>query len=120
MRKSTLILLTLAVAAACSSDAPTTPAAPIAAAPAATANRGTGNGEFPGWRRTPDAVAGTFVPLNCAPRHSAQGSATIGPSGGVLQIGTHRLIVPAGALTQKVLISGTVPEGKPFQIDLQP
>lgn len=38
----------------------------------------------------------------------------------MLRVGPHKLIVPAGALRSWVRISGTVPEGKPFQIDLQP
>lgn len=115
MRKLVLATLALAAAAACSGDV-TAPVAQSSSSASATA----GNGYYPGWRRTGDAQAGKFVPLNCSPSKTAYGSALIGPSGGVLQIGTHKLIVPAGALTKKVLISGTVPEGRPFQVDLQP
>jgi hypothetical protein len=121
MRKYTSAALTLAIAAACAVDGPTTP---VASAPAATANRshwnGNVDGNFPGWNRTPAAVAGTFVPLNCVPKELSEGSARIGPAGGILQIGNHRLIVPSGALTETVVISGTVPAGKPFEVDLQP
>jgi hypothetical protein len=58
--------------------------------------------------------------LNCTPTEASYGSALIGPAGGDLIIGTHRLIVPAGALTKFVEISGTVPSGETFRIDLQP
>ena len=109
-----LALLALALAAACSGDASTAPAAGGSHANAH------GSGDYAGWRRTPDATSGKFVPLNCTPKNEATGSALIGPEGGVLRIGTHRLIVPAGALTSKVTISGTVPAGRPFEIDLQP
>jgi hypothetical protein len=117
MRIHRLALLILGVAAgACSTaDGPTTPVASTT-----HANAYLGTGTPPGWNRTLDAIAGTFTPLNCAPREIAQGSAIIGPKGGILQVGSHRLIVPAGALTSEVLISGTVPEGRPFEIDLQP
>jgi hypothetical protein len=111
MRKHIGATLLLGLAAACAGDAAT---GPVASAPEANATY------YPGSRRTEAASTGTFVPLNCTPRLSSEGSALIGPAGGVLRIGTHRLIVPAGALTEQVQISGTVPAGQPFQIDLQP
>jgi hypothetical protein len=109
--------LILVAAASCTGDAPTAPAATNASS--ATANYGS-YGSTPGSRRHSDAKSGVFTPINCVPRRSSQGSAVIGPSGGTLWIGKHRLIVPPGALTRSVRISGTVPEGKPLQIDLQP
>lgn len=118
MRKNLFVLVTVVLAAACG-DAPTAPV--VSSAAPATAHYGSGyKSTLPGSRRTGDALAGKFVPANCVPRQASHGSALIGPSGGVLWVGTHRLIVPAGALTQKVLISGTIPEGRPFEIDLQP
>jgi hypothetical protein len=111
MRKHIVAALFLGLAAACAGDAATSP---VPSAPEANTNY------YPGSGRTEAAKAGKFVPLNCTPRLSAEGSALIGPAGGVLRIGTHRLIVPAGALAEKVLISGTVPAGKPLEIDLQP
>ena len=116
MRKHFLAALALVATASCG-DAPTAPVATSAAS--ASAHRGD-YGHTPGSRRTGDAMSGKFVPINCVPRRSAQGSAIIGPSGGTLWIGRHRLIVPPGALTRPVRISGTVPAGKPFEIDLQP
>ena len=65
-------------------------------------------------------LSGAATPLNCKPAHPSYGSAVIGPEGGSLIIGSNRLIVPPGALTKPVLITGTVPEGKPFEVDLQP
>ena len=105
----------LVAAVACTGDAPTGPVAS-----AAPANTNYSSGYYPGAKRTDAALAGKFIPMNCVPKRAATGSAVIGPAGGILTVGTHRLIVPAGALTQPVLISGTVPEGKPFEIDLQP
>ena len=114
MRRYSL-LLALLVAAACSGDLPT---AAVPDAGAATAY-GT-QGYFPGYRRTGAALSGQFTPISCVPRFAASCSALIGPRGGTLWVGRHRLIVPPGALLATVRISGTVPEGKPFEIDLQP
>ncbi|HET9425810.1 MAG TPA: hypothetical protein VFO55_10595 [Gemmatimonadaceae bacterium] len=115
MRKYALLAVSLLSAAACTGDVPTTPA-PASASTRATTHRG----YYPGSRMLDLIEAGKLTPINCVPRVSSQGSALIGPAGGTLWIGRHRLIVPAGALTKKVLISGTVPEGRPFEIDLQP
>src|SRR3954470_8891925 len=103
--------LVVAGMVACSGDTLTPP---IQTADRATANYSTLSGE----RRA--VMPPGFSPLNCTPREYARGSAVIGPRGGTLYIGTHRLIVPAGALRRRVLISGTVPAGKPFEINLQP
>ena len=116
MRKHLLAALTLVLVAGCAGDAPTGPV--VSSSASASASRT--YGYYPGYRRTADAMAGKFVPLNCEPRVEATGSAVIGPAGGVLRIGTHRLIVPPGALRERVLISGTVPAERPFQVDLQP
>jgi hypothetical protein len=102
-------------AAACTGDAPT---APVASGTSAVAQRG--QGWFPGQRRTSAMTSGKSTPINCVPKTSSVGTARIGASGGTLYIGRHRLIVPPGALTKPVQISGTVPAGKPFEIDLQP
>jgi hypothetical protein len=116
MKKIAIFGLAALAAAACTGDVATGPIS--SSASVANANRDQSN--LPGSRRTPDALSGKFVPANCSPRHTSQQSALIGPSGGILRIGPHLLIIPAGALNRKVLISGTVPEGRPFQIDLQP
>lgn len=109
------LLLALLAAAACSGDMPT------AAVPdAGTATAYGTQGYFPGYRRTGAALSGKFTPINCVPRFSATGAALIGPRGGTLWIGRHRLIVPPGALLEPVRISGSVPQGRPFEIDLQP
>lgn len=47
--------------------------------------------------------------LSCRPMPEAQASAWIGPAGGTLRVGPHTLRVPAGALGQRVLITGIAP-----------
>src|SRR4051812_29773655 len=108
MRKFIFLALTLAAVVACTGDSPT---GPVAHASAAAARA---DAYVPGSRRTEDAMSGKFVPANCSSKTATEGTALIGPRGGVLNIGTHRLIIPAGALTRRVQISGSVPAGKPF------
>lgn len=44
--------------------------------------------------------------LNCPDQPAAQAEKAIGPEGGTLDVGPHRLVVPAGALDSTVVISG--------------
>jgi hypothetical protein len=70
-------------------------------------------------------VLGTLQLLTCSRQPYAQATAVIGPAGGQLVVGAHRLVIPAGALSSPVRItaeqvSGTVnsvrfsPEGLKF------
>lgn len=47
----------------------------------------------------------------CKPQPYAAASAWIGPKGGMLKAGAHRLWVPAGALKEPVLITMEIPSG---------
>jgi hypothetical protein len=58
--------------------------------------------------------------LACDPLPYASGSATIGAAGGTLVIGPHKLVVPAGALANPVLIQGEAPVGTVNSVQLQP
>lgn len=83
-------LLAVAVAlvvASCGDAAPTAPSAPQATlAPTDSA---------PILGRIYRGLEGTL--LSCSALPAASNSKTIGPAGGVLNVGPHRLIVPAGA-----------------------
>lgn len=54
------------------------------------------------------------------PRNAQADTAIIGPSGGELIVGPHRLIIPPGALTTTVRIIGTAPESDVPTIELEP
>jgi hypothetical protein len=79
---------------------------------------------------TPGSIGGPIINVGDVGRigrlrgctaHDAQfGKAIIGPSGGELIVGKHRLIVPAGALTETVTISGTSPADSTPTIYLEP
>lgn len=58
--------------------------------------------------------------LACARREARTNSAVIGPSGGTLFVGANRLVVPAGALTEPTLITGTVPADTIAAIHFEP
>lgn len=132
MTRSRIILLIAAAAlAGCNASDATAPAAasPRLAAPASQA---------PSFTIDPDdlhdghVVPGSIGNAGSAPATGQQtrlacnivaplsGSATIGPEGGLLYVGRNLLIVPPGALTQPVTLSGTVPTGNQFLIDFQP
>jgi hypothetical protein len=58
--------------------------------------------------------------LQCSPLPYASDSATIGPNGGELHLGPHVLRIPAGALTQPVLIRGEAPSDNVNSVRLFP
>jgi hypothetical protein len=70
-----------------------------------------------------DAVTATAKPtqsLQCSVSAPLTGMARIGPAGGMMDIGPHRLIIPAGALTTDVDVKGVVPAGNTLQIQFYP
>lgn len=90
---------------------------PLAAPPAAVA------AWVAGARKTPaNAEAGDQdgAGTRCTPRVGVFNSAIFGPKGGTLLFGQSRLIIPAGALKQSVLISATVPTSDPTRVEFQP
>lgn len=119
MRKYLVAAVALLAATACMNDAPTGPR--MAGRGRASASTSLSSREtVPGERLTAQMVSGQLTPLNCIPSATATGSMTIGAEGGELVIGTHRLVIPPGAVDKRILITGTVPEGKPFEIQLEP
>jgi hypothetical protein len=58
--------------------------------------------------------------LSCTPMASATASAVIGPLGGTIRVGPHRLDVPAGALDRRVLITATAPTARVNRVEFQP
>lgn len=65
-------------------------------------------------------LGGPVSLLFCSPSKAAEASALIGPSGGTLLVGRHSLTVPAGALSEPVLITATVPASSVNQVDFEP
>ncbi|HEX6964487.1 MAG TPA: hypothetical protein VF166_01735 [Gemmatimonadaceae bacterium] len=58
--------------------------------------------------------------LSCKPQPYATATQTIGPDGGTLVIGPHRLVIPAGALSAPVQITGTAPSDNVVSVEFQP
>ncbi len=105
---STLLLVGALTLISCSSEGPTG----VSADPKPSALLGSGGG-----------LLGTSIGsglLACTPQPYASGDATIGPEGGTLVIGAHKLTVPAGALSAPVLITGEAPVGTVNSVRLFP
>lgn len=111
LRKMTTICtaVVLAVALACTPDAPTQPSA----VPNLDVT-GTVTG-------TTDLLGGPVHGLlSCTTTQSYSSSARIGSAGGTLQVGPHTLVVPKGALGATVKISATAPAGDIVQVHFEP
>ena len=58
--------------------------------------------------------------VSCNVQTTHTGSAEIGPMGGVVWVGPHRLFVPPYALHEKVRITAVAPKGQYVQIQFEP
>jgi hypothetical protein len=104
-----LVAALLVVSASCASDdsltGPSTPQASTAPAPSALLEPILGS--------TLQTVLGTLQLLTCSTQPYAQTTVVVGPAGGTITVGAHKLVIPAGALSARVTItaeqvSGTV------------
>ena len=81
-----------------------------------------------GLTETVDGLTGTLVGtlgkvtdlLLCSPQPYAITKQTIGPSGGALKVGTHSLVIPKGALSEKVVITAEQIRGSTNSIRFSP
>jgi len=67
---------------------------------------------------TVKTVVSGLVECNVSNTYSA--SQLIGPQGGVLRVGPHKLYVPAYAVREPVLITATAPAGKYVEVRFEP
>jgi len=58
--------------------------------------------------------------LTCSPQPYAQTKAVVGPAGGTIVVGAHRLTIPAGALTAPVAITAEQVQGSTNSVRFQP
>ncbi len=70
-------------------------------------------------RTSPSLTSATGL-LRCAPLPADSVTQTIGPDGGTLSVGAHRLVVPAGALVEPVSITALAPADTVNQVHFQP
>lgn len=92
-----ILAAALALVASCSTDVPT---GPSSSPTPVTGRLLSGNG-----------LLGTGLGeglLTCTPLPASRVEQTVGPEGGVVQIGPHTLMVPAGALTSPVTIAAEI------------
>lgn len=116
---SAALALALGGAFACSLDRGA-PTVPLSAGDPRPASRGARD-DASEHRAAYDDHAGVSAPLvRCQERDGGFAESDIGPGGGRVVIGRNRLIVPAGALSQTVHITATVPEAGYAIISFQP
>ncbi|HXV85905.1 MAG TPA: hypothetical protein VD793_04355 [Gemmatimonadales bacterium] len=58
--------------------------------------------------------------LDCKPLPYASATETIGPAGGVLRVGPHRLVVPPKSLSEPVTITAEAPTSSVRRVEFQP
>jgi hypothetical protein len=58
--------------------------------------------------------------LPCTPLNAATASKTIGPAGGTINVGPHKLVIPAGALSSPVMITATIKSEKVNRVHFEP
>ena len=100
----TLTALACATLLACNGSDAIAPHAAQSATNSALQDKGS---HVPGLVGSPHIIDTNGGMKGCEPREAQYGTATIGPSGGELDAGPHRLIIPPGALTQIVQMSAT-------------
>jgi hypothetical protein len=91
----------LAAAVGCSSESPT---APVVEAPSAS---------------IVDLLRNLHL-LSCSTQPYAVATQTVGPQGGVIVVGTHRLVIPADALSQSVTIRAEQVPGRVNSVRFSP
>lgn len=128
MRRRFPLILSLALLAGCAAGDTTAPVARSARAGTHDYRGGAGSyGDHDDFTPPPPGsigyagtASGEGNRLPCNVPSDLNGSAVIGPEGGILDVGPHRLIIPAGALTEKVAVSGFVPAGTSIEIHFEP
>lgn len=70
-----------------------------------------------------ELLSGTLkktVFLTCSPMPTASDTEWVGPMGGTLTVGPHRLVIPAGALDRWTRITATAPSDTKNRIEFEP
>lgn len=72
------------------------------------------------WKARKDGDPASGELLRCEPLEYAADAEVIGPKGGEIKIGPHKLEVPEGALEDEQLIIGTAPTSDLVQVNFEP
>ena len=67
---------------------------------------------------TATSLVGTL--FQCTPQPFAADTEVVGSAGGVITMGKHKLVIPAGALSRPVRIIGSAPVDKVVSVQFQP
>ncbi|HZE74950.1 MAG TPA: hypothetical protein VE091_06545 [Gemmatimonadales bacterium] len=118
-----VVVALLAVATSCTSDNSLTgPASPEASQPTAQPSQGPTPDLLLGTILDPalQTVLGTLQLLTCSPQPYVLTKAVVGPAGGTIAVGAHRLVIPAGALSAPTAISAEQVRGTTNSVRFQP
>lgn len=111
------IALAVATGVACSSDqAPVAPAAGATETSAPEASLL--GGLIDETTETVDETTGSLLACTVTETHST--TEWVGPSGGVIRVGEHSLVIPRGALSSNTRIEATAPEGDILLVNFEP
>lgn len=66
------------------------------------------------------ALSGNLALLRCAPLPADTAAQSVGPAGGVLQVGPHQLTIPPEALDSVVVITAVMPTDTINRVQLEP
>ena len=67
-----------------------------------------------------NTVGGALQLLTCSPQQYASSSKVIGPSGGTITVGAHKLVIPRGALSRNVTITAEQIRGSANTVRFSP
>lgn len=98
-------------------DAPLAPEAPLHAPAVDGKLLGSLGGTLGG---TLGNTLNTIGAMTCSPLRAATSSEYIGPWGGVIEVGPHRLVIPPGALKRYVRITATIRPENVNRVQLEP
>ena len=76
-----------------------------------------GSSRSPGSSQTPPGASPKLLP--CQNTKELRAVQTIGPDGGTLQVGDHRLVIPRGALGDKVELTGVLLVDRVLKVRIQ-
>jgi hypothetical protein len=76
--------------------------------------------DWEAYRRSVKRTGEKSEVLRCEPQARQQETRTVGRKGGTINVGPHRLVIPAGALLADVQITGTAPTSSAVNVEFAP
>lgn len=112
----------LLLTASCGADGPTGPRSAPPAPSSPTVQPAASNDLVGGLLGGVTGLTGGLLKglLSCSPQPYASTTQTIGPAGGIIRVGRHSLVIPAGALSAPVQIRAEAPSDEVSSVRFSP